>query len=358
VSKTSSFSSSPSVSASMKWMRRAGAAAAVLVVAIVAFALVPSRRHALAADSSSSGASRLQPVSPLSAQAKLRASFAALPLAFEQNQGQADPQVKYMARGNGYKLFLTSNDAVLTLTSSAPKRISKPRMIMEQRLLGYSRQSHKAMRVRSTPVSNGSSSSSMAAITMQMVNGNANAKIEGRGMIAGKVNYFIGNDPKKWRANVPEFENVAYSGVYPGIDLVYHGQHKQLEFDFVVAPQAKTENIALNFAGVRRITTDASGNLMLTSASGDVTLRKPVAYQQSADGRKLVDARFVVAANRQVGFALGDYDHSRELVIDPVLSYATYIGGNGDDEAYGVASDSSGNFYITGESDSTSGFPG
>jgi Beta-propeller repeat len=363
-SSSSNWSSNSSASSSRKWMRGVGTAAGVVIIAIVALAWSPSRQHA--ADSSSSGATHSvasSPVPPqtkagsLLAQARLRASFAALPLAFEQNQGQVDSQVKYMARGDGYKLFLTSSDAVLTLKPSASRRISKPRLTMEQRLLGYSRQTHKVIRVKSRPESS-NHSSSMAAITMHVVNGNAGAKIEGRGEVAGKVNYFIGNDPKKWHANVPEFESVSYAGIYPGIDLVYHGEQKQLEFDFVVAPLAKAENIALNFAGVQRMTTDRSGNLVLTSASGDLTLHRPVAYQPGADGHKIVDAHFVIAANHQVGFALGDYDHSRELVIDPMLSYATYIGGNGDDEAYGVASDSSGNFYITGESDSTSGFPG
>jgi hypothetical protein len=369
---SSNRSSNLSASSTQKWMRGVGATASVVIVAIVALAWSPSRQHAAAAGSSTSAASQptasssvasssIPPqvkAASLSAQAKLRASFAALPLAFEQNQGQTDPQVKYLARGSGYKLFLTSNDAVLTLKSSAPGRVSRPRQIMEQRLLGYSRQTHRAIRVKSIPESNHSASSPMAVISMHIVNGNADTKVAGRGMIAGKVNYFIGNDPKKWHANVPEFESVSYAGIYPGIDLVYHGEQKQLEFDFVVAPQAKPENIVLNFAGVRRMGTDPSGNLVLTSADGNLTLRRPVAYQQDADGRKVVDARFVIAANHEVGFALGDYDHGRKLVIDPVLSYATYIGGNGDDEAYGVGADSSGNFYITGESNSTSGFPG
>jgi hypothetical protein len=371
LTSSSNRSSNLPASSSRKWMRGVGVAASIVIVAVVALAWSPSRQRAVAADSSSSVASHSvvsSSVAPssvsqakagsLPAQAKLRAGLAALPLAFEQNQGQVDPRAKYMARGNGYKLFLTASDAVLTLKSPTPGRVSRPRQIMEQRLLGYSRQTHKSVLVRSIPVSSNPSSSSMAAISMRMVNGNADAKVEGRGRIAGKVNYFIGNVPKNWHANVPEFESVSYSGIYPGIDLVYHGQQKQLEFDFVVAPQAKPESIALNFAGVRHMTTDKSGDLVLTSASGDLTLRRPVAYQQGADGRKVVDARFVIAAKHQIGFVLGNYDHTRELVIDPVLSYATYIGGNGDDEAYGVGADSSGNFYITGESDSTSGFPG
>lgn len=286
----------------------------------------------------------------------LQATFAALPLAFEQNQGQTDSQVKYMARAGGYKLYLTSGDAIFSFASAPSETMSRPKQMMEQRLLGYSRRTKKL--IRRQPTRNEHSPSSVASLRMHVVNSNARAKVEGHDLQSDAVNYFIGNDPRQWHKNVKQYARVSYEDIYPGVGLVYHGQQKELEFDFIIAPNASPAPIALSFTGTQDMGTDDAGNLMLLSAAGKITLRKPGAYQQRNGTREFVDARFVLKPNHEVGFALGNYDRARELVIDPSLSYATYIGGNGDDEAYGIAVDSSGNSYVTGESDSSSGFPG
>jgi len=290
---------------------------------------------------------------------RLKTVLAALPLAFEQNEGQVDPQVKYFARANGYKLFLTSSDAVLSFASPSTARVSRPRQMMEQRFISRSRIAHKL----STPSTNGTPAS-YAVLRMHLVNGNAAAKVEGGDLLAGKTNYFIGNDPRNWHRDVKSFGRVSYSGVYPGVDLVYHGQQRQLEFDFVVAPDAKAEDIALSFTGAQRMTVNKVGDLVIESSAGEVDLHHPVAYQQDGHGREIVESRFVLDANNRVHFSLGNYDRSRRLVIDPGLSFASYVGGNGDDEGYGVAMDNTStpsdiysNTYITGESDSTGGFP-
>ncbi len=326
---------------------------ALSVVAMVAVAMLvfapaqpPSPNHARSQS--------LQPAA--AAHERVKAALAALPLAFEQNEGQVDAQVRYMARGSGYRLFLTANDAVLSFASSAPARVSRPKQLMEQRLLGYSRKTHRLVRPYA-PANSVASRASVASLRMHLLNSNPEARAEGRDLLSGRTNYFIGNDPHKWHVGVQEYGRVAYSDVYPGVDLVYHGQEKQLEFDFIVAPHAQPDNIAMSFVGAR-IATNEAGELALNTPAGEITLHRPIAYQVSERGREIVDSRFVLEAKNQVRFALGSYDHNRELVIDPSLDYATYIGGNGDDEAYGIAIDSSGNFYITGESDSTSGFPG
>jgi hypothetical protein len=330
----------------------------VAVVAIGLIVLTPAQRwqaHGTSPHSLVSAVSPSKAIVP-AAQDRLRASYAALPLAFEQNVGQTDSQVQYMARANGYKLYLTSGDAVFSFASSSPAAISRPKQLMEQRLLGYSRKTKKVIRRRVQQTS--INPSAVASLRMHIVHANASASVEVKDPLPGKVNYFIGRDSSKWHTDVEQFAQVSYKNIYPDIDLIYHGQHRQLEFDFVVKPKANPKSIAIGFGETQHLALDESGNLKLKSPLGDLTLHKPVAYQGENGSRREVNAQFVLEANNQVRFEIGNYDRSRALVIDPSLSYATYIGGNGDDEAYGIAVDGAGNSYITGESSSTSGFPG
>jgi hypothetical protein len=280
----------------------------------------------------------------------MQASYAALPLAFEQNKGQTDAQVKYMARGNGYTLFLTANDAVFSLrTPPAESKTSTIRRGSQLRAKNLLRQ-------------NKTQKDSTAVVRMKLVGGNALAKVSASGQLPGKSNYFIGNDTSKWQADVPHYARVSYQDVYPGVNLAFHGAQRQIEFDFVVAAGANPAPIGFHFSGAHNtktsIKTDDSGNLVISSAAGDVLLHKPVAYQEQNGARQPVDAQFILKANNQVSFELGNYDHTRELVIDPSVSYeySTYLGGTGNDEGYAIASDSSGNAYITGQTASAN-FP-
>src|SRR5262249_22934807 len=140
--------------------------------------------------------------------------------------------------------------------------------------------------------------------------------------LPGKANYLIGN-PANWRTGLPTYGSVRYRGVYPGIDAIYHGEQHQFEYDFAVAPGAHPSRIRLVFAGADSVELDATGNLLLNTPGGVVRHHKPVAYQK--DSR--VDVRYVLQGGNQVAFALGPYDRSRELVIDPIVSFATYAGG-------------------------------
>jgi len=278
-------------------------------------------------------------------------AYGRLPLAFDANQGQTDPQVKYLARGNGYTLFLTANKAVLSMSSISGSPL---RDAMFRRYMGISRW-RKVMQQRASHAH-----TKMAVLSMEMVGANPNPQIAGQNLLPGVTNYLIGNDPRKWRTKVSQYARVAYQGVYPGVDLAFHGEQRQLEFDFLVAPQADPAPIGLHFTGAKRMTLDESGNLQLTSAAGDVTMKKPVAYQENDGVRQPVEASFVMKGHGQIGLALGSYDRSRELVIDPVVvNYATYLGGTGEDEAFGIALDGSSppNIYVTGETNSSS-FPG
>ena len=249
-----------------------------------------------------------------------------LPLSFEPNQGQTDPQVKFLARGAGYGVFLTSDQAVLTLRSSA----------------------------RSSSV-----------VRMQLAAANPDATAAGTSLLPGKSNYFIGNDPEKWRTGVPQFGRVRYQGVYPGVDLVYYGNQGQLEYDFEVAPGVDPSQIALRFQGQERANLDDSGNLILASGSSEVQLKAPRIYQEFGAEQRPVAGGFVLQPEGRVGFALAAYDRSRALVIDPVLTYSTYFGGSGNESCsliLGLASppsgcpaiaiDPSSNIYIAGSTTS------
>ena len=268
--------------------------------------------------------------------ARINARYAALPLAFESNQGQFDPRVKYLARGNGYTLFLTANDAVISLYSSAQHVEPTEAGSFNARTANKSRSS-TAQKL------------STSVMRMHLVNGNSPTNIAASDRLPGRINYYIGNDPSKWQTDVGQYSRISYENVYAGVNMAFHGAQHQMEFDFIVAPGANSAPIELGFSGARKITTDDFGNLILSSAAADLTLHRPVAYQRQNGMRQPVDARFVVKANNEVGFALGSYDRTRELVIDPVLTYATYLGGSAEDEAFAIAVDSSGNAYVAGQ---------
>ncbi len=238
-----------------------------------------------------------------------------IPWSFEANQGQTDSQVNYLARGNGYTLFLTPTEAVLNLLSST--------------------------------------SSTYSALSMQLVGSNATAQPVGLDPQAGQSNYLVGNDPSQWHTNIANVGQVEYKEVYAGVDLDYHGTQGQLEFDFTVAPGADPSAIRLQFSGADSISIDGQGNLVLSRAGGDVIEQAPVVYQNVAGVQQNVGGHFVLLGNDQVGFAVGAYDPTLPLVIDPVLGYSTYLGGSLGDEATAVAADASGNVYITGETGST-----
>ena len=249
-----------------------------------------------------------------------------------------------MARGSGYTLFLTASDAVFSLHSGSSEGDSSVRR--GAALRAKNRGQRKAQK------------GSSAVVHMQLAGGNSLAKIAASGQLSGTTNYFLGNDRSKWRTDVARYARVSYQEVYPGVNLAFHGAQRQVEFDFVVAPGASPAPIGFHFTGAQGMKTDDAGNLVISSPAGDVLLHKPVAYQEQNGVRQAVDARFVLQANNQVRFELGRYDPSRELVIDPAVSYtySTYLGGNGPDEGQAITFDSGGNAYVTGNTASTN-FP-
>jgi hypothetical protein len=174
--------------------------------------------------------------------------------------------------------------------------------------------------------------------------------------LPGKVNYFRGKDAASWQTKVPIYRRVKYSAVYPGVDLVYYGQSQQLEYDFIVAPGADPGTIKLGFAGVEQTTVDAQGDLALKTAGGPLRFQKPVIYQINGGRRRTVEGGYVHRSPHEIGFRVGAYDRTRPLIIDPVLSYSTYLGGSGIEEGNSIAVDATGAVYVTGTTSSTN-FP-
>lgn len=250
-----------------------------------------------------------------------------LPLSFQANEGQTDAQVKYLSRGKGYNLYLTPTAAVLTLQKADPSN------------------SLKAAALKPNPPRRKISSS---ALKVSFVGANPQAHISGLEELPGKNNYFIGNDPGKWRTDVPTYGRVKYSEIYPGIDLIYYGKQQQLEFDFVIAPKADPRQIELRFDGIKKMRVDDNGDLVLRVAGGELRQHKPISYQESPAGRQPVSSRYVIVGKHRVAIRVGPYDEQRPLIIDPTLSYSTFIGGTGGDEAFGIALDSSNNIYVSG----------
>jgi hypothetical protein len=260
---------------------------------------------------------------------RLSASYGNLPMSFEANQGQSGNEVKFLARGQGYGLFLTPTQAILSLRAPAQRERADPEE-------------------RARP---------SAVVRMRLVGANKRPRLTGLDPLPGTSNYFFGDDPARWQRDVRNFARVKYADVYPGIDLVYYGNQRRLEYDIVVAPEADPGRIALAFDGVQKLSLDPEGNLVLQTPHGDIEQHKPVIYQNIGGRRQPVDGRYVLRANGRVGFQVARYDKARPLVIDPVLSYSTYLGGLGNDIGRAIAVDSAGSAYVTGGTTSTN-FPG
>lgn len=275
------------------------------------------------------GPSRDRATVPEAAERRAAAAYGSLPLSFEPNLGQADSRVAFSSRGAGYTVLLARDQAVIGLSAQpdgpAPGGARAP---------GGAGQLGEHLR--------------RVTLTMAPVGANPDPEVVGRRRLPGVVNHLKGSDPARWKRGVPTFAEVAYRGVYPGIDLVYHGDQGQLEHDFVVAPGADPDAIAMRFGGHRSLRVNKAGDLVLDTAAGEVLQSPPRVYQRAGAAKRLVSSRYEVKDDATVGFALGRYDRDRELVIDPVLAYSTFLGGSNFDEGRGIAVDALGHAYVTG----------
>jgi hypothetical protein len=391
-------------------------AAAVLMVAVIL--LLPLGRHRFEEKTSHSragatlargtGGAATDQAEP-AVRARMAESYGKLPLSFEVNKGQTDRQVKFLSRGCGYSLFLTGNEAVLALrksNSNGKKQMAKGKNEFQRSPFDGPRALLQRPASLQFPVSNFQTPATSneprttdAVLHMKLVGANERANVTGIDEVPGKSNYFIGNDPKKWRTNVPNYARVKYANVYPGVDLVYYGNQGKLEYDFVVQPGADPQSIQLAIVsdgqvGSRQkavgsddvgtglalperppqaapLHVSATGDLVVGTDGGEVIFHKPVIYQPGDNrkspagrrplgstrdkgqltndgGKDYIDGRYVLRGGKSVAFQVGSYDPAKPLVIDPVLTYSTYLGGSGDEGVSGIASNALGEAYVTG----------
>ena len=241
----------------------------------------------------------------------------ALTMGFEKNLGQTDLDVAYITRAPGYTLFLASDQATIRLHSSAEN----------------------------------TDQTQQNTIQMRFVGATENIELEGLKKLPGRINYLHGTD--NWQKNIPRYQQILASNVYPGIDVVYYGsQNQQLEYDLRVAPGADPKQIKIAYQGADSLAVDKAGNLLINLSGGQLRQLKPVIYQIVNDQRQPVEGRYLKTDNHTIAIEVATYDQHLALIIDPVLEYASYLGGSKDDSGLAIAVDDQGAIYIAGSTQS------
>ncbi len=260
-----------------------------------------------------------KPAETTGSHAPVSTALSRLPLSFEANRGQWEGGTDFVARGAGYSLALTATEARFALQ----------------------------------PNQTGSEGKAPHSLRMQLKGANAAAQPRGLDELPGRSNYLVGRDAARWRTDIAQFRQAKYESVYPGVDVVYYGAQGQLEYDFIVAPNADPRAIELSFADVDEVSVNAEGELVLRAAGAEVRQRKPVIYQEVNGQRQTVTGGYVQTGAREFGFEISDYDRELPLVIDPVILYASFLGGSDTEFAEVIERDAAGNLYVAGRTIST-----
>jgi len=253
------------------------------------------------------------------------------PLYFEDNRGPDGISAQFIARGRDYQFLISPDEAQLVLRKMAAAVTPG----------SFMRRQSTAAKV------------STRTVRMQFIAANQQARIHGEDELPGKINYLIGSDSSQWRTGVPIFAKTLVDQIYPGINLVYYGNQQQLEYDFTIAPKADSKKIAIHFDGVDKISIGAQGELVLKIGHDEIRQPAPVIYQMVGGSHRKINGGYVAVDAQTVAFTVSGYNRNLPLVIDPILSYSTFLGGNGGDTGFAVKVDTNGFVYVAGETLST-----
>jgi len=262
-------------------------------------------------------------------------NITSMPLTFTENQGQWDSKVLYRSDAGNATVWFTKEGVTYQFTRRIPPEpIPYAPRFAEQ----------------------GGAGDAFETMTLKadFVNGNPTPAVSGKDLMEYKCNYFLGNDPQKWRTDVPNYDVITYKEIYPGIDLQYYGNTQRMEYDFVVSPGADPSQICIHYEGAKSLSVDEDGQLVIETEWGSVTELKPVVYQTRGSERCSILGEYVILGESSFGFKLsGEYNPQLALMIDPQVAFSTYLGGTSSDYGNGVAVDGAGSAYVCGTSYST-----
>jgi len=270
---------------------------------------------------------------PETAEVNITRTLSSIPLAFTENQGQWNDQVLFRANaGGGATMWFTSTGACYQLT----RRISADNTTDDSPGV-TGRRGRRPEPCQSV------------MIKASFVGANPNPAVVGEDILEYKCNYFLGNNPARWKTDVPNYNTIVYQDIYSGIDLRYYGNGKQLEYDFIVSPGADLSCIRIRYEGVEAVSVNEAGELVVRTMWGQVTESRPIVHQLDNGSRISLEGRYVLHGNNSFGFSLNNnYDPTLPLIIDPFLSYSTYLGGTYYDGACDIAINYSGDSWVIG----------
>ncbi len=278
--------------------------------------------------------------------ARIQVAYGNLPLYFIQNDGQVDKRVKFYEKGSGHATYFTKDGISLSLAAPSDKAPNRALMT------NGTKDGVDGLSPRS-----GVSNRQATVVRLVPLEANENPKIVAEGLQEGKVNYLIGNDPKKWKTNIPTYQAVSYKEIYPGIDMKFYGSNHQLEYDIIVQPGADPSKVRLAYEGIEGLDLAKEGDLVINLKGGKIIQKKPSVYQEINGKRVNVKGIFKITETGPItenskqfaySFQVASYDPNYPLIIDPTLVYSTYLGGNSEDFGRGIAVDGSGNAYVVG----------
>jgi hypothetical protein len=293
---------------------------AVALLAVVAFAALipasetPNAEHSSAASTnpqSRAAAPVSQPgAAPQMSEREAIDAYGKLPLSFVSNEGQTEEAVRYYAQGAGYGFFFSQKGATLSFAEGKGR--------------GH-------------------------ALALDFLGANPNAMLTAKKRLPGEVNYLVGDAPAKWQQGLPTHAEILYGGLWPGIDMAVRGEGGKLKYEFHLKPGSSVEDVRLAYRGAEGLKVGTGGELLVRTSLGVLKDAAPVSYQLIGGERVPVESRYRLTGDGGYGFAVGAYDPRYPLVIDPGLDYSTFLGGTDFDVGSGIAVDSSGSAYVTGQ---------